>query len=84
MKKFSFALLFSLLLTFGFTFNATEANAQGCVMCRAQVGEYKDKDEASLVGSSLNTGILYLMAIPYILIGSVGLIWYYQSRKKSS
>jgi len=81
MKKFLQAVLFSLFLTFGFSAVPLEAEAQGCVMCRSQVGDHKDKDEAKLVGASLNTGILYLMAFPYVLIGTVGFIWYRYNKK---
>jgi len=32
----------------------------------------------------LNTGVLYLMAIPYLLIGGLGALWYFKFRKGSS
>ena len=83
MKKFLKAVFVALMLVIGFSVMAPEANAQGCVMCKAQVGEHKDQDEAKLVGTSLNTGILYLMAAPYILIGTVGFIWYRNNKKKA-
>ena len=76
MKKYIQALFFSLLLTATFSTVSFDAQAQGCVMCRAQVGEHKDKDEAKLVGTSLNTGILYLVSIPYLLVATVGFIWW--------
>ena len=84
MKKHCSIFLFSLLLALTLSFTITETKAQGCVMCRAQVGEMKDKSEAKLVGASLNTGILYLMSIPYILIGTVGFLWYRNSRRKTA
>lgn len=46
-----------------------------CAMCRATV-ESNVQSQESQVGAGLNTGILYLMTIPYILIGTVGFIWY--------
>jgi len=81
MKKFIRTFLFSLVILVAALVITTEVNAQGCVMCCAQVGENKDQDEAKLVGTSLNTGILYLMAAPYLLIGTVGFIWYRNKKK---
>ncbi|HEA29843.1 hypothetical protein LCGC14_2279870 [marine sediment metagenome] len=52
------------------------ADAQ-CAMCRAVLQSEADNSMAK----GVNNGIIYLMAIPYILVG--GLIWYiYKSRKK--
>jgi hypothetical protein len=39
--------------------------AQGCAMCKA-VAEQESQGESSISGG-LNSGILYLMAIPYII-----------------
>ena len=83
MKNLVRSFLVSLVLVLAFAFSAVEVKAQGCVMCKAQVGEHKDQDEAKLVGTSLNTGILYLMAAPYLLIGTVGFIWYRNNKKKA-
>lgn len=82
MKRYLTAFVFSLLLTICLSLVNFDASAQGCVMCRSQVGVSKDKSEAKKVGASLNTGILYLMAFPYVLIGTVGFIWYRQNKKK--
>ena len=84
MKNLVRSFLVSLFLVLAFALSSVEVKAQGCVMCRAQVGENKDQDEAKLVGTSLNTGILYLMAAPYLLIGAVGFIWYRNNKKKAA
>jgi hypothetical protein len=81
MKKFVQKMLCGLLLFAAFSFVSVDAKAQGCVMCRAQVGEHKDQDEAKLIGSGLNTGILYLLAFPFALIAGVSLVWYTGYRK---
>ena len=57
------------------------SNAQ-CSMCRA-VAESGTKDEARKVGRGLNTGILYLLATPYVLGGVAFFIWR-KNRKKST
>lgn len=50
-------------------------------MCRANV-ESSMKDGQQGVGRGLNTGILYMMSIPYLLGGVAGLIWW-RNRKKA-
>lgn len=56
---------------------ATPVEAQ-CAMCRAVLESETDNSMAE----GVNNGIIYLMAIPYILMG--GLIWYiYKSRKRA-
>ncbi|WP_241738981.1 hypothetical protein [Pontibacter beigongshangensis] len=65
---------------------STTVNGQ-CAMCRAtvesNVGTGSSEPESD-VGSGLNTGILYLMAIPYLLVGTIGFLWYKSSRKKNA
>ncbi|AKD03576.1 hypothetical protein PKOR_11060 [Pontibacter korlensis] len=65
-------------------FATTDAYSQ-CAMCRATVESNVgtgSRTPESEVGSGLNTGILYLMIVPYILIGTVGFLWYKSNRKK--
>ena len=47
-------------------------------MCRAVLETGADAETAK----SLNDGILYLMVIPYVLVGVVGYAVYKQFRKK--
>ena len=81
MKKIKFFLsviFLSLLLSF----TGTPAMAQ-CAMCRASVESNQNGDEKlSNLGKGLNKGILYLMAIPYILVGTVGFLYYRSQRKQ--
>lgn len=56
------------------------AQAQ-CAMCRATVENNISSGE-NRIGSGLNTGILYLMVTPYLVIGVIGYFWYRNSRKK--
>jgi len=73
MKKINQSFLFILLLLI--LSIATPSYSQ-CSMCRA-VAESGSKDEKTKVARGLNKGILYLLAMPYI-IGGVG---YYIWRK---
>lgn len=52
-------------------------NAQ-CAMCRAQL---EGMDDNSLA-KSVNDGIVYLMAVPYVLVAVVGFFIYRSFNKK--
>ncbi|MEN3323461.1 hypothetical protein VP395_06955 [Mariniflexile soesokkakense] len=56
-----------------------ESNAQ-CAMCRAVL----ESEEGQTAAKGINDGIVYLMAIPYILIGGIGFFIYkkYKTLKK--
>jgi hypothetical protein len=79
MKKLlkTYVFLFSLGLVL--SFSGTGAVAQ-CAMCRSNV-ESNIQSDASKVGSGLNSGIVYLMAIPYLLAATVGFFWYKYNRR---
>ena len=66
-----------LFFLFSFFFSLT-ASAQ-CAMCRASLESNGDTKQAEAV----NDGIVYLMAIPYILVGLLGFLIYrmYTKRK---
>jgi len=44
-----------------------DSSGQGCAMCKA-VAEDGVADNENTVGLGLNTGILYLMTVPYIIL----------------
>jgi len=69
------------LLTFLFLGTA-QIMAQ-CAMCRATVENNVSQGE-STVGAGLNTGILYLMVIPYLVVAFIGYAWYRHSKKESA
>lgn len=54
---------------------SVDAHAQ-CAMCKA-VAENND----SGVADGLNTGILYMMAFPYLLATTVAILWYRHNKK---
>ncbi len=49
-----------------------------CAMCRAVL----ESEEGQETAKGINNGIIYLMIIPYILIGAVG-YFIYKNKKKS-
>ena len=63
------------LLTF-FLFSLL-TNAQ-CAMCRAALSGDENKAKAAAV----NDGIVYLMVIPYVLVGAIGYYIYRMKKKK--
>lgn len=69
MKKIVFAVLVFIL--------ALPANAQ-CAMCRAAL----ENSNGGIKAEAVNDGIVYLMAIPYLLVGLVGYAVYKLKKKK--
>jgi hypothetical protein len=64
MKKYAHISLFGVLLALIFHPSLVEAQ---CAMCRAVTESNQNSDDAFTVGNGLNSAILYLMAMPYIL-----------------
>jgi hypothetical protein len=77
MKK---TLVFLGLILVSFLFSAHSTLAQ-CAMCRATVETHISTGE-DRIGLGLNTGILYLMVTPYIVLSVIGYLWYRQSKKE--
>lgn len=73
MKKLLVLTLFSFL-----SLASIDTNAQ-CAMCR-RVAESSTEAKDNKVGRGLNAGILYLLAIPYVL-GGVGAFMWYKNKK---
>jgi hypothetical protein len=55
------------LLLIGLTLIQSDLFAQGCSQCRLLTEQGSELDENSF-GSNINSGILYLMAVPYLLL----------------
>ncbi|MEW7293094.1 hypothetical protein [Aquimarina sp. 2304DJ70-9] len=51
-----------------------------CAMCRAVL----ESEEGQEIAKGINNGIIYLMIIPYILIGAVGYFIYKNKRKPTN
>lgn len=61
MKKFVITLVLLVIL------EGQNIYAQGCSQCKLVAEQGAEMDEASF-GSNINSGIMYLMIIPYFLI----------------
>ncbi len=66
-----------------FLSNSSASFAQ-CAMCRATLETNVSNGSQEQLASTLNFGIMYLFAAPYLLVATVGYIWYKQSRKQLS
>lgn len=51
-----------------------------CPMCKAAVTSEHNNTESKLAGG-LNTGILYLFVLPYLVATTIGVIWYRKYKK---
>lgn len=56
----------------------TQTQAQ-CPMCR--LSAETNLKNGGTEGKGLNTGILYMLAMPYLLVGTIGYIWW-RNRKQ--
>lgn len=74
-RKFSWISNFCLALVIFFIF-CTTSYAQ-CAMCRASLASEGNKTKAEAV----NDGIVYLMVIPYLLVGGIGYAIYRMKKK---
>jgi hypothetical protein len=65
--KFVFALLFFC------TINGTNVQAQ-CPMCK--IGAESNMKNGGTAGAGLNSGILYMLLAPYVLVGGIAFVWW--------
>jgi hypothetical protein len=66
------------LLVFILLFFSTELAAQ-CPMCK--MSAESNMKGGGTFGNGLNAGIFYMLATPYLLVGTIGFIWW-RNRKK--
>lgn len=74
-------ILFILFILIATSAIAPEVKAQ-CSMCT--ISAEQGTKNGNTQGKGLNSGILYLLAIPYLLITGIGILWYRNYRKKIS
>ncbi|MDO7876924.1 hypothetical protein Q5H93_19415 [Hymenobacter sp. ASUV-10] len=82
MKKHTLLGFFTLAIALLLSLLPMASQAQ-CVMCKTQVEAARaEKDDYDVTG--LNKGILYMMSIPYVLMGAVGYFWYRRTHPKTA
>ncbi|GAB3980429.1 hypothetical protein GCM10028806_47960 [Spirosoma terrae] len=52
-----------------------------CAMCRGTV-ESTVSNGRSVIASELNFGIVYLLMVPYLIVATIGFMWYRNSRRE--
>lgn len=73
------------ILFTAFTIAVTTAQnvAAQCAMCKATVENNATAGDTALA-ESLNSGIIYLFAAPYLAIAIIGYFWYKSSKNNGS
>ncbi|KQS41522.1 hypothetical protein [Pedobacter sp. Leaf194] len=72
---------FLILILFLFAFTMPPKVMAQCAMCTINAEQGVKNGNTQAAG--LNTGVIYLLVIPYILATAVGIIWYKKYRKKN-
>lgn len=75
MKKVMPVVIFMLVIMIFFS---SELAAQ-CPMCK--MSAESNMKGGGTFGNGLNAGIIYMLATPYLLVGTIGFIWW-RNRKK--
>ena len=75
MKKIAVYMFLTLSLLFGLG-NASQGQ---CAMCKSNVESARSTDKG--FASGLNTGILYLLAMPFLAVGTVTTVYLYHKSK---
>jgi len=71
--------LFAIVCTLFSIFYSLTSQAQ-CAMCRASL----ESEGNTMKAEAVNDGIVYLMVIPYVLVGIVGVVVYRMYTKKKT
>lgn len=75
MKKWMLSFVVFLLIS-------SEQVLAQCAMCRTQLENNVSNGNPG-IAAGINTGILYLLVMPYIAIITLGYFWYKSSRKNA-
>ena len=77
MKKGIFSVV---LVIFSVLVFKHEAQAQGCPMCKKSL-ESSQADGSKPIGRGINMAILYLLAMPFAAIGTIGGVYYFKAKQ---
>ena len=69
-----------LMLTLLLALSAPLSLEAQCPMCK--MAAESNLEEGGSAGKGLNKGILLMFAMPYVLVGTIGFIWYKNRRKE--
>ena len=76
MKRILLSLIFILTLAVSFHFSSY---AQ-CALCKSSAESSLKEGDTQAKG--LNMGIMYLLVMPYLLVGGIGYYWYINHKKQ--
>lgn len=65
-------------LAFTLSVSTTPEVAAQCPMCK--MGAESNLKNGGTAGRGLNNGILYMLAMPYLMVATMGYIWYRNRR----
>ncbi len=71
-------ILIGCLIIVFFVFTGEELMSQ-CPMCR--ISAESNLKDGGTQGKGLNKGILFMLTLPYLLVGTLGYIWWKNKRK---
>jgi hypothetical protein len=80
MKNASLVVFFIMAFIFVWLFAASGSAEAQCAMCRATVENNVSNGDIG-IAAKLNTGILYLFAMPYLAILVIAIMWYKSSNE---
>lgn len=69
-----------LVTVFSIILLSTAASNAQCPMCKASVES--NLKQGGSTGKGLNSGIMYLLAAPYLAMAGIGFLWYKKFKKK--
>jgi len=78
MKKVILSLVLIVFLSLAY-YNETSAQ---CALCKANAET--SYNEGNNTAKGLNIGIMYLLIIPYAMVGGIGYWWYVKNKKQKA
>ena len=64
----------------GLIFSSLQKSSAQCAACKESAETSLQSGDSAANG--LNAGIMYLLVVPYMLVGGIGYWWYRQHKKK--
>jgi hypothetical protein len=77
---FKYFLKIMTLISFLFLVSPNNTIAQ-CPMCK--IGAESNLKNGGAAGKGLNAGILFMLSMPYLIVGGIGYMWW-RNRKKNA
>lgn len=79
MRNINWAYILPIVLVALFLLFGIETADAQCPMCR--IAAESNLKNGGTAGKGLNSGILYMLATPYLIVGFVGLMWWRNKKK---